>query len=490
VSATLASAGIELDPRALQAARLAYRELCKRHLAFFLREAWHVIEPATPLRWNWHIDAVCTALEAVTRGEVRRLAINIPPGTMKSIIVSVIWPAWIWTREPGWRGLFASYAEDLALRDSVRCRNVVSSEWYRQTFDPGWGLAGDQNVKSYFENTEHGFRLSLSVGGAGTGFRGDAVIVDDPLNVKKASSEPARREAFDWWTKTMPTRVNDPETGKFVIVMQRLHEDDLTGHMLRRGGYVHLSLPSEYEPDVKCACGLQPCSSGPLGKLDPRTKAGELLFPSMFTPEVLAELRKDLGSSGYAGQHQQRPMPASGGMIKRGWFQRWRELPALDEAIQSWDCTFKAGDETDFVVGQVWGRAGVKRYLIDQVRGRMGVVETMQAIRDLSKKWPKARLKIIEDKANGPAVIEILKKEIDGIVPVNPGKDSKESRAAAVTPTLEAGNVFIPAEADWASDFIEECAAFPKGSHDDQVDAMTQALLRFASTRRVVAAFS
>lgn len=460
-------------------ARVAYADRCRRSLAFFTKQAWHVIEPGTPLRWNWHIDAVCAALEAVSRGEIRKLIINIPPGTMKSILVSVMWPAWVWTWRPEWRGLFGSYAIDLAMRDSVRCRSVVSSPWFQDRFRPDWQMSGDQNVKSYFENTAKGFRMALSVGGAGTGFRGDCVVVDDPLKAMDAESKLAREESLRWWTKTMPTRVNDPATGAFVIVMQRLHEDDLTGHMLKSGDYAHLCLPSEYEPDVPCRCGQPQCLTGPLGKLDPRTQPGELLFPSMFTPAVLADLRKTLGSAGYAGQHQQRPTPASGGMIKREWFKRWRALPQLDEVVQSWDCTFKGSDDSDFVVGQVWGRKGADFYLLDQTRARMGFGATVQAIRDMSAKWPAASAKYVEDKANGSAVIETLRRDISGIIAVNP-EGGKMARAAAATPAIEAGNVYLPDNAEWVGDFVEECAAFPRGAHDDQVDAMTQALFKLS----------
>jgi predicted phage terminase large subunit-like protein len=463
-----------------EVARLALAERCRRSLAQFVRHAWHILEPGTPLRWNWHIDAVCRVLEAVSRGDLRRVIINIPPGTMKSLLVSVFWPAWVWTWRPEWRPLFGSYAIELSMRDSVRCRAVVSSTWYRTTFAPTWQLSGDQNVKSYFENTQRGFRMALSVGSAGTGFRGDAVVVDDPLNAKEAHSEPAREEALTWWTQTMPTRVNDPATGVFVIVMQRLHEEDLTGHMLKSGGYAHLCLPMEYEPDLACACGQKPCITGSLGKLDPRTAPGELLFPEMFTREVLAELKRTMGSAVYAGQEGQRPSPAEGGMFKRSWWKRYKVAPAkFDEVVQSWDFAFKETSTSDYVVGQVWGRVGAECWLLDQVRDRMDFTASLAAIEDLSAKWPQAKAKLIEDKANGSAVITSLKKKISGLIEIQPD-GGKQARASAVTPFVEAGNVYIPeaGAAAWASDYVEELAAFPNGANDDQVDCTSQALAR------------
>lgn len=494
-------------------ARMALAEKCKRSLAAFTRAAWTIIEPGTPLRWNWHIDAVCRALEGVSRGQVRKLIINIPPGTMKSILVSVMWPAWVWTWRPGWRGLFSSYALDLAMRDSVRCRSVVESEWYRTTFGPEWALSGDQNVKSFFENTARGFRMAISVGGAGTGFRGDAVVVDDPLKASDAYSDAKRAEALEWWTKTMPTRVNDPATGAFVIVMQRLHEQDLTGHMLHHGGYAHLCLPSEYDPELTCTCGQRPCVTGVLGKMDPRTRAGDLLFPEMFTREVLDELKGPaaLGSMGYAGQHQQRPVPADGGMFKPQWWRFWRhshqpeiaELSARTVVLPdkfdwkglSWDCAFKGTASSDKVAGGAWGGVGAERYLLDLEWDNMDFPETMRRIKAQAGRHPEAREVLVEEAANGHAVIAMLKGEIRGLIAVKP-EGGKESRCAATSPQVEAGQVFLPLHAPWRDRYMDEHTAFPKGAHDDAIDQQSQILLRHgvkaegARLRGALAAFA
>lgn len=446
------------------------RKKAEDSLSEFVRQGWHVVEPAREYVPNWHIDAVCEHLEAVARGQIRELLINIPPGHMKSLLVSVFWPAWQWTRAPGWRALFSSYASDLAIRDSVRCRNLIESDWYQQTFAPIWKLSSDQNVKSYFENTSKGFRFCHSVGGRTTGFRGDAIVVDDPLNVLDAYSEVTRKEVITWWDEAMPSRLNDLRVGAKVIIMQRLHQEDLSGHVLGLGGYEHLCLPTEFDPKRHARTSI--------GWKDPRTAEGELLFPSMFPPDVVAKIKRK--PSVFAGQHQQRPSPPEGNMFLRKWWQRYRQRPTdFDEVIQSWDCAFKDTKDSDFVVGQVWGRKGPKKYLLDQVRDRMNFAATCAAVKDLSAKWPQAVLKLIEDKANGPAVIETLKRTTAGIVAVNP-QGGKEARAAAVQPEVEAGDVFIPEEAPWVLDFLEECSDFPKGAHDDQVDAMTQALLRLS----------
>lgn len=413
---------------------------------------------------------------------------------MKSLIVSVFWPAWVWLERPEWRGLFSAYAGDLALRDSVRCRSILEHPWYRSTFQPQWELSGDQNAKSYFENTRKGFRLSLSVGGKATGFRGDALVVDDPLNAKEQHSEAAREEVKFWWDQVMSSRLNDMRVGAKVVIMQRLHEDDLSGHVLAKGGYEHLCLPTEFEPARR--------STTSIGFADPRQLPGELLFPEMFPAPVVDGIKKDLGGAGFAGQHQQRPNPAGGGLFQRHQWRYWQpvgaslppvvirnldgtltqiepvEIPEfLDGMAQSWDCAFKGNESADFVAGQVWGRRGASHFLFDQVHERLTFTATQKAIRDLSARWPDALLKLVEDKANGTAVMDSLRQEVPGLVPVEP-QGGKYARASAVHPLVEAGNVFVPhpSLAPWVDGFLVECESFPRGAHDDQVDAMTQYL--------------
>lgn len=239
----------------------------------------------------------------------------------------------------------------------------------------------------------------------------------------------------------------------------------------------HLRLPMEFEKEH-----ARPAR---VGRGDPRTVEGELLFPQRFPREVLDAEKQRLGSAGYAGQHQQRPTPATGGIFQRGWWRFWRELPAeFDEVIQSWDLTFKGSDGSDYVVGQVWGRKGASKYLIDQVRARLDFPATLAAIRALSAKWPQATLKLVEDKANGPAVLAALRAEISGLVAVEPD-GGKEARAHAVAPQVEAGNVYLPdpSRGAFVHDLLEELAAFPRGAHDDQVDTLTQALRRLSEKR-------
>jgi predicted phage terminase large subunit-like protein len=475
-------------------------ELGRRRLRNFIPLAWEVVEPSRPFMPNWHIDAIADHLQAVSEGQLRRLLITVPPGHGKSLIVSVMLPAYQWLRKPGFRGIFTSYDSDLAMRDSVRCRALLASEWYQETFRPEWRFSGDQNEKSWFENNLKGFRMALGVGGKGTGFRGDCLVVDDPLNAKKQYSEPALNEVIFWFDQVMSSRLNDPATGSIVIIMQRLSERDLAAHVLDRGGYEHLNLPTEFERERPCLTCL--------GRLDPRIEDGELLFPGLFPKPVIEEAKIVLGSQGYATQHQQRPAPAEGEIFKRTWWRFWKpkgaELPAIflrdaegieresvvvtlpdsvDEQIQSWDCSFKDLKTSDFVAGHLWGRLGADAFLLDRVHGRMDVVRTLDAVRALSRRWPGALAKLIEEAANGIAVIQMLAHEIPGILPVKP-LSGKVARARSVTPLIAAGNVYLPhpAFAPWVQGFIEEHSSFPNGRNDDDVDALTQALARLSAT--------
>ena len=282
----------------------------------------------------------------------------------------------------------------------------------------------------------------------------------------------------------MSTRLNDKKRGAYVIIMQRLHEEDLTGHILStETGWDHLCLPQEYE-----AKHPHPIVSS-LGFKDPRKTEGELLWPEREGPKEITELKHRLGSMGTAGQLQQRPSPPEGGMVKRTWWKFYDTPPTKwDKLIMSWDCAFKDSEknDNDFVVGQVWGLIGADTYLVDQVRARMDFPATVEAVKSLCAKHPAVSAKLIEEKANGAAVIQTLTRKIPGIIPINPD-GGKQSRVAAVSAYIEAGNVYLPNPLGrtWVNEFIEECAKFPAGAHDDQIDALSQAL-NWLHNRRVI----
>jgi predicted phage terminase large subunit-like protein len=470
-------------------------EKARRRQREFVEQAWPVLEPSATFVAGLHVDAICLHLQAVTEGRIGDLIINVPPGHAKSLLTCVFWPAWVWINHPEVRFLFSSHRMDLATRDSVKWRTLIESDWYQSRWGDRFQLRDDQNQKQRFENSRTGYRVVTPVG-VGTVERADIVVVDDPTSVDQAESDTERKAANEWWTGTMTTRLNDLRTGHRVVIQQRLHEDDLTGHLLEKGGYELLMLPEEFEPERACSTSI--------GWRDPRTEPGQLLWPERIGNRELDVIKRNLGSYRYAGQYQQRPSPATGAVYQRWWWRYWKppgmNLPPVsvrladgswqqiepverpdefDQQWQSWDMAFKDLDTSDYVVGQVWAAKGADRFLLDQTRERMSFPQTLDAVKNLTVKWPHAGCKLVEDKANGSAVIATLRHDVAGMIPVNPD-GGKAARAQAVSPQVEAGNVYFPhpAIAPWVEAFIDECASFPAGRHDDQVDAMTQALGR------------
>lgn len=468
---------------------------CSSDLRSFIGAAWAVVEPATPFVANWHLDAICDVLQAASRGELRRLLINIPPRHGKSLIVSVFWPCWSWTYAPQTRFLSASYGANLAERDAVKSRDLIRSAWYRERW-PNVVLKQDVNRTHRYENTASGYRIATSVGGEGTGEGGDVIIIDDPHKAEEALSDSGRARVIDWHDGTLGFRFNDPKTGIEVIVMQRLHERDLTGHLLERDGWTHLCLPARYEPKHPF-----------VWPDDPRSDEGELLWPAHVPEAELARIETTMGSFRSAGQLQQRPAALEGELLKRRWWRFYdpalladnevKHLPRFSRIISSWDTAFKDKTSSDYVVGQVWGVYGADRYLLYSYRQRANLHATKDAMRAahawVERRWPRTPHNVlIEKSANGTEIILDLKRELAGIIPVTVSTD-KVTRAMAAQPPLEAGNIFLPGRAapeiaagyhasDWVAAFIEEAALFPNGVNDDQVDAFSQAI-NWARTR-------
>lgn len=467
--------------------------LCQRNLKDFIFFGWSVLEPDTPYVHNWHIDVICEHLEAVNRREITKLLINVPPGMAKSLIVSVFWPVWTWLQNASERFLTASYVQTLSTRDSLRSRRLIESSWFQERWGHLFHLVSDQNAKTRYENDKTGFRLATSVGGA-TGERGTIRILDDPHNMLTVQSDLIRESDLEWIRTVWPSRKAGVDPVE-VVIMQRLHEEDAAGHYLAMGDWEHLMLPMRYETDRTCFT-VQ-------GKIDQREDEGELLFRALYSETDVAKLERELGSYGTAGQLQQRPAPASGGIFKRHWWRFWKpkgvdlppitfklddgsiyhppveDLPPLDRQAQSWDMTFKDTKASSYVVGQVWGQARANKYLLDQRRDKLDLPATLSAVRDITAQYPQATMKLVEDKANGPAVIQVLRTEIAGLIAVNPQGD-KVARAHAVAPEIESGNVYLPHPAlfPWVDNLINNLTGFPNMRYKDEVDALTQALMR------------
>lgn len=447
------------------------RELCRRSLAEFAKRAWRILEPASELKWGWALDAICMHLEAVTDGRITRLLMNVPPGSMKSLLTGVLWPAWEWGPRgmPEMRFVGTAHEEQLAIRDSRRCRDLIKSEWYQRL----WPVQLDPALdgKREFGNSRKGVRQARAFTSM-TGVRGDRVILDDPISADNANSDAKLEAAKIAFTETLPTRVNS-EKSAIVVIMQRLNEKDVSGVILDMGlPYVHLCIPMRFDPSRRCTTSI--------GWEDPRTQEGELMFPERFGEDQVRELETTLGSYGTAGQLQQKPAPRGGGIIKTAWFKYWTQPPPLEWTEVFVDTAQKTGEENDYCVLQLWGRSTAGQgVLLDQRRSKW---EAPELITEARAFWNKHKLGVfnprrmgVEDKVSGTGLIQTLRREGIPINPIPRSKD-KVSRGHDAAPFIESGNVLLPADAPWLSDFLAEVETFPNGAHDDQLDPMFDAI--------------
>jgi len=406
-----------------------------------------------------HITELIAALEWAVTTPDARLIVTMPPRHSKSVHVSELLPAWYLGRFPDKRVIGASHSASLAYTFSRRVRNRIAD--YRWPF-PAVTIADDKGAVQAWDLQGHrGGYVAVGVGGSPTGQGADLLTIDDPLrSAADAESETVRDALWEWYQGTMRTRLEPG--GAIIVTATRWHDDDLTGRLLAAqdaGGerWRHLHMPAIND-------------------------AGDALWPERWPLDALERIRTAVGSRVFEAQYQGRPSPAEGDTLKRQWWRYYDDRPPLnlfDRLIQSWDMTFRETAHGSFVVGQVWGALNADRYLLDQVRLRTDFPGSLAAMRDLSDRWPMTHEKLVENKANGPAIVATLKHEIPGLIEVQPD-GGKEARANAVSWQIEAGNVYLPdaQRCPWVLDFIEECAAFPNGKHDDQVDAMTQALVR------------
>lgn len=445
-------------------------------LAGFIREAWHVVEPNSTYVHGWHLDAIAEHLEAITDGRINRLLINVPPGTMKSLLTSVLWPAWEWGPKgrPSLRYLTSSYTEKYVKRDSRRMRDLVQSDWYRSLW-PEVELvrAGEAS----FSNTKTGFREGVPFASL-TGGRGDRVIIDDPHSTETAESEAERLNTTRIFRESVPTRLNDPKTSAIIVIMQRLHEDDVSGQIAKLGlGYEHLMLPMEFEPDRACATSI--------GFRDPRTEDGELLFPARFPREVVERDKVPMGSYAVAGQFQQRPAPRSGGMFQRGDFEIVDAVPAGAMRCRAWDfaaSTQKAGKQPDWTVGLRMALIDGVFYVENVVRDRWSPGDVEKNLKNTaSQDGTDVTIRMPQDpgaagKADAATKIKLL---AGYAVTVEPVTGDKATRAKPASAQAEAGNVKLVRGA-WNEAFLDEVCSFPNAQFDDQVDAFADALNQLA----------
>lgn len=477
----------DLVARSLGNRELALRELerldCEERLIDFIRGAWNALEPGTKFVDGWALGAICEHLEAVSSGQIRRLLINVPPGCTKSMTVNVFWPAWEWgpRNMPHLRYISASYAADLSIRDNLRCRDVIDSEWYQERWGRRFHMKGDQNAKIRYENTSSGWRLASSVGSALTGHRGDRIIVDDPHSVDSAESEAERETTLRWFTETLPTRVNDLEKSAMVIIMQRLHELDVSGLILsKKLGYEHLMLPMEFEPDHPFL------SRTSLQFSDPRKERGELLWPERFSRKAVEELKETYRAKGgtyaEAGQLQQRPTPRGGGMFQRKDFTIIDQCPTnVLRRARGWDLAATKDGFGAFTACVKMAKLSDRRVVIEDVRrGRWGPNEVRQLMRQVAESDGH---QVVQDVPQDPGQAgKAQKSDLAALLEgydarFSPETGSKEDRARPLAAQAEAGNLCV-VRGPWNDAFIGEACSFPNGEFKDQVDAASRAYAR------------
>lgn len=438
----------------------------------FIELGWHVLEPKRKFVPGWHIEAICEHLEAVSDGEIIRLLINIPPGCMKSLTTDVFWPAWEWgpRNQPGLRYVSASYSEALTIRDNRRCRNLLRSEWYQRLWGSRFQLVGDQNAKVRYDNDHYGFKIATSVGGLGTGERGDRFIIDDPHNVIEGESDAKRRAVLLWFNESVTTRVNDPETSAIVVIMQRVHDKDVSGDIIARElGYTHLCLPMEYEPESRCKTYFF---------RDPRKKENQLLWPDRMSQKVVDRDKKNMGTYAVASQFQQRPAPRGGGMFKRDWFEVVEAAPASGSVVRGWDLAASETISAAFTSGVLMRRTSEGIFYVEDVirfRGSPGKVD--QALKNTtSQDGYMVRIDIPQDPGQaGKAQVKYYARLLAGYnVRSSPETGSKETRAEPYSAQAEAGNVKL-VRGLWNDDYLDELTMFPFSDFKDQVDASSRA---------------
>jgi predicted phage terminase large subunit-like protein len=445
------------------------RAILRTDLPFFIRKAFATISPGETYRHNWHVDAIAHQLMRVHSGEGRRLLINQPPRSLKSICVSVAYVAWLLGHDPTRRVIVASYSGDFAAELHRQFRMVVSSEWYAALF-PNLRWAKETGLELI--TTQGGSRYATSVGGTLTGRGADLIIVDDPLNANEVYSEPARKRVIDWYGGALVSRLNDKQTGSIVAVMQRLHEDDLAGHLLRQGGWDHLDMPAIALEDEIIELGHEKSHA---------RRSGDVLHPERESREALEAIKAEVGSLLFSAQYQQRPVPVEGNLIRRSWFLAYDNLPASPSwtrIVQSWDVAMMTGGQNDYSACTTWLTHKNDAYLLHVYRGRLEYPELRRKVIGLAAEHL-ATTVLIEDAGPGMNLLQDLRaampRGMTRPIGVKP-EGSKVDRMAAQSAKIEAGHVHLPKSAAWLGEFLTELLSFPHGRHDDQVDSVSQFL--------------
>jgi predicted phage terminase large subunit-like protein len=450
--------------------RAEYEALLRQDFTTFVARCFHELNPQAELAMNWHLEVIAAKLTAVRQGKIRRLIINLPPRHLKSLMASIAFPAWCLGHDPSAQILCVSYAQDLADKLARDCRSIMMTPWYRQIFRTR--LAAHRQAVQEFVTTRHGYRLATSIGGVLTGRGADIIMIDDPLKPEEALSKVQRQACNQWFVHTLYSRLNDKRTGAILLIMQRLHEDDLVGHVLGLEPWEVLSFPAIAETDeehrIETIWGPR-CF---------RRRQGEALHPDREPLAVLHRIRRTIGEYNFAGQFQQSPAPLGGGLVKAEWFQRYREseLPErFDRIVQSWDTANKVTELSDFSVCTTWGLKGKHLFLLALFRRRLEYPALKRAVLEQQSLYD-ASVVLIEDKASGTQLIQdLIAGGCHGVTRYHP-EGEKTMRMHSRTAMIENGFVHIPETAPWLAEYLHELSVFPNGKHDDQADSTAQFL--------------
>ena len=453
---------------------LLFDDILRRDFVAFVEMVLTTIAPRIPYEPNWHVEAIARAAAEVRSGVHPRLIVNCPPRSLKSTIISVALPAFILGHDPTQRIIVASYGAELSRKLASDFRLVVNSPWFRRLF-PNFQIARDAEME--LVTTARGFRYATSVGGALTGRGGDLIIIDDPIKADEALSKDRREAGVVRYEQVALSRLDDKRQPKLIVVMQRVHVDDLTGHLLKAGGFRHLNLP---------AIAPEQLSIPLYGNRRKIWRQGEPLDSNRLPLEVLEQLRRDMGAFAYSAQYLQQPIPEDGEIVKWGWFPRYSAPPAQesgDRIVQSWDTAAKAGEGNDYSVCTTWllKRNG-DAYLLNLYRRKLIFPDLLHQIEHLAGLY-NADAVLIEDAGSGTGLIQTLRPTHLNVIGIKPDGD-KVTRMSVQSTMIESGKVFLPNEAPWLDQFRYEIAAFPNGSHDDRMNSLSQ-FLKWARERRI-----
>jgi len=452
--------------------RFAYEAVLRTDFMTFVDRSFSELNPQTRFSRMPHIEIMAAYLEKCRRGEIKRLIVNLPPRSLKSHAACVCFSAWLLGHDPAKQIICASYGQDLADKHARDSRNLMLSPFYRRIF-PGTRLSVQKQAVNDFVTTATGFRMSTSVGGVLTGRGADIIIIDDPMKPDEALSESRRTGVNEWFDNSLLSRLNSKENGVILIVMQRLHQDDLVGHVLEQGDWTVLSFPAIAEEDERHVIHT------PLGTCEFLRKAGQVLDPERESLATLEKMRQTVGGYTFSSQYQQNPIPVGGAMIKMAWFKYYEstELPEFSLIIQSWDTANKSGELNDFSVCTTWGVRDGRYYLLDVFRARLEYPDLRRAVQEQYRLYNPSTI-LIEEKASGTQLLQdLLSLGLLRVKAYNPPAGSdKIMRLVAQSAVFENGGVFLPHTGPWVGEYVRELTGFPGTKFDDQVDSTTQAL--------------